>query len=713
MCLLAVVCGCVSPRNAGTSSPDSNADIRPLSAERAAFANSLAYYGTAVGQDWSGQDAAAFSNFLRAAELNPDNEELQSRVALALISAQRQEEARAITQRLAERRPHSEQAQLSAAFIERLTGNPEKALFYYEQAIKAAPTSAAGYLEKAAVLVRTGRSAEAIDLLKSGLKRVRDSEDMTRMAGQIYIRQVIEERDTTAATNKANEAILALEPYAQKGPRDEVLLLQMALLSKLAGNYTASLERLAQIEDLQPDDNRWRQIRVAAMFQGDAEAALPAIRQLVENDPDNPRLLLTLGHLEEQARSRDKAEDAFRRAMRADPDDLAPILRLGLLLSTEKRIDEAETLFTTALASHPGNARLLEFMAYLNVAKEKPADALNYFAQADAALKKTDTQPLSPRFAASYLLTCLQAGHPTEAAALLKASLASETPLLDIFVRILLREQTPETLEQGIAALTELSTLDPANATIFTYIGLIQSSAKNYPAAMDAFAQAQKIAQEEDTRDETLTPTFYFWYGATAERAGHFDLAIEQFEKCLALKPSADNQQEYGAYVDSLNYIAYMRAERGEDLDRGLLLINEALDALPDNAAFLDTRGWIYFMQGKYSEARDDIERAISILPNDPTLTDHLGDVYEKLGVIEEAVDWWKKSFLLDPANEKVAAKLEKQGIDLAPLREDAATQQQLSQPGADEDSDAIHPTLDTPSLLDDYDPDFDDESDE
>ncbi|MCZ7592709.1 MAG: tetratricopeptide repeat protein [Kiritimatiellae bacterium] len=114
-----------------------------------------------------------------------------------------------------------------------------------------------------------------------------------------------------------------------------------------------------------------------------------------------------------------------------------------------------------------------------------------------------------------------------------------------------------------------------------------------------------------------------------------------------------------------------MNAERGRELDRGLVLITEALEARPDNAAYIDTRGWIYFMQGNYAEARDDIERANSLMPNDPTVTDHLGDIYEKLGVIEEAVDWWKKSFLLDPENEKVAEKLTRQNVDLAPLRKE------------------------------------------
>src|SRR5690606_41023281 len=67
------------------------------------------------------------------------------------------------------------------------------------------------------------------------------------------------------------------------------------------------------------------------------------------------------------------------------------------------------------------------------------------------------------------------------------------------------------------------------------------------------------------------------------------------------------------------------------ELERGLELVNRALEIQPDNPAYIDTRGWIYFMMGRYPEARDEIERAIALMPDDPTLTDHLVDIYEKL----------------------------------------------------------------------------------
>lgn len=702
VCLFTATCGCVGPRGAAT---DTSAETQQnaLPAERAALAEGLARYSTAVSQDWNRQSDAAFSNFLRAAELDPDNEDLQFRVALGLIRDQRADEARAIMEQLAKRHPRSEQAQLWTAFIERITGQPEAAIAYYEQAIKAAPDSPTGYMEKAAALLREDRAHEAIELLQSGLKRVRDYEDMARLLAQIHVRQIAELKDPEQIASKASDALRALAPIAAKGPRDEALLMQLALLDKFAGDYQASFEKLEQVEELLPPENRWRQRHVTALFRDDLKTALPAARQFVEKDPDNPRRLLTLGHLEEQARNFAAAEVAYRHAMVSDPKDLAPVLRLGLLLSGRKRLGEAQALFTGALTEHPKDARLLELMAYLEVTREDPKAALDYFDRAAGVLAETGAPALTPHFEISHALACLQADRPDEAARLIKESFDAESDLLDIFVRVLLTERNQQRVAQGLSALQQLSELEPNVPSVYVYLGLLRSYSKHYSEAIESFTRAEELAHEQEVEDDILTSSFYFWFGAARERNGQFDQAVELFKKCIALEPLPTERQDYNAYVDALNYLAYMQAERGLELDKGLELINQALTIHPNNAAYIDTRGWIYFMQGKYAEARDEVERALSIMPDDSTITDHLGDIYEKLGVIEEAVDWWKKSFMADPTNEKVAEKLTKQNVDLAPLRDEAA-----KRADAEEHEDLIPDLISTPALMDDDAPDSD-----
>jgi tetratricopeptide (TPR) repeat protein len=73
--------------------------------------------------------------------------------------------------------------------------------------------------------------------------------------------------------------------------------------------------------------------------------------------------------------------------------------------------------------------------------------------------------------------------------------------------------------------------------------------------------------------------------------------------------------------------------------------------------------GWIYYKMGVYDEARYYIEKAARIRGDSSVLMDHLGDVYEKLNMMNEARDAWKKALELDADNESIKKKLD-QGVE-------------------------------------------------
>lgn len=699
VCLAVAACGCAAFRGGPAQDVDLGIPGK-LPPDRAAFAEALARYGAGISQEWNRDGEAASSNFLRAAELDPDNEELQFRVALGLVRDQRSAEAQDLMERLARRKPNSERAQVWTAFVMRLLGQPEAALAYYDRAIRVAPAEPLPYLEKAALLARMDRAEEAIALLEQGLRRARGTEDIARMLAQLHVRRAAAMRDRTDAARAAERALRVLEPAAARGPRDEALLLQLAILNKLAGRYEAALEAAEQMEALRPADTYWRRRHVTALFgREDAGAAALAMQTLVDRQPDNPGRLLTLGHLQEQAGDSEAAEAAYRRARALAPDDPAPALRLGLLLTGLRRVDEAAAVFREALAAHPRDTRLLELLAYLEIGRDQPAAALDYFDRAQTLFQTGEATPLVPHFTVSHALAALQAGRADDAAQRLKDALAREPQFLDIFARVLLREPDMNRRALGVSALRRLSELDADNPSVFVYLGLVASYAQRYEESIAAFARAERLAREQEVEEDILTPAFYFWYGAANERKGQIDEAARLFLRCIEMDPPPGRTQDYNAWVDAHNYLAYMWAERGMELEKGLDLVNRALAIAPDNAAYIDTRGWIYFMQGRYVEAREDIERAIALMPDDATLTDHMGDVYEKLGVIEEAIDWWSRSFVIDPSNTAVAEKLERNGVDLAPLRAEAERRKtERPAPGA---SDLLDPALldETPDI--------------
>ncbi|RMF54915.1 MAG: tetratricopeptide repeat protein, partial [Calditrichaeota bacterium] len=107
-----------------------------------------------------------------------------------------------------------------------------------------------------------------------------------------------------------------------------------------------------------------------------------------------------------------------------------------------------------------------------------------------------------------------------------------------------------------------------------------------------------------------------------------------------------------------LNNFSYSLAERGIRLEEALEMANRALELEPNNGAFLDTVGWIYFKLGDYQQALYYIKRAVEHREGSAEVLEHLGDVYYQLGEQEKAQEYWQKAYEKDPDNKALKAKI-------------------------------------------------------
>ena len=89
-------------------------------------------------------------------------------------------------------------------------------------------------------------------------------------------------------------------------------------------------------------------------------------------------------------------------------------------------------------------------------------------------------------------------------------------------------------------------------------------------------------------------------------------------------------------------------------------MVKKALQISPDNGAYLDTIGWIYYKLKNYLEAEKYIKQAIEVRENSSVVFEHLGDVYYELKQYNLARENWRKALDLQPDNESLKLKLEK-----------------------------------------------------
>lgn len=135
------------------------------------------------------------------------------------------------------------------------------------------------------------------------------------------------------------------------------------------------------------------------------------------------------------------------------------------------------------------------------------------------------------------------------------------------------------------------------------------------------------------------------------ESMGEFTLAEQHLRKHIELIPDEPN-----AY----NFLGYMFAERGVNLEEAVTLIKEALEKEPQNGAFHDSLGWAYFSLGNLDEAIAELEKAAQLIPDDSEIRIHLGEVYLRKGgeFVKKAILEWEKALEIKP-NESLQQRLE------------------------------------------------------
>lgn len=205
--------------------------------------------------------------------------------------------------------------------------------------------------------------------------------------------------------------------------------------------------------------------------------------------------------------------------------------------------------------------------------------------------------------------------------------------------------------ERAVKFLAEARRRFPGAPEIVYYLAIAQREAKQTQRAVATFEEALREAQL-DQDNEIVNAKFYFNYGVTAEQAGLYEKAADLLRRSIALDPTNA--------AEAYNYLGYMWADHNMHLDEAKEMIERALQIEPNNGSYLDSLGWVEFRQGKFDQALADLLRAVKNLDReDPIVFEHIGDTYLKLQRVPEALESWQKAFALDPKNSKLAEKIE------------------------------------------------------
>lgn len=373
----------------------------------------------------------------------------------------------------------------------------------------------------------------------------------------------------------------------------------------------------------------------------------------IELDPGMVRIYPALAVTYLSLKEADKAVEVLRQACARNPGKPQPLIDLAVACEKSGRMGEAIEHFRAAIKMAPHMDGLYRELALIYFQQKRNSEAVSLLKD---GIKRVPQPDSIVTFCYNFGKLYESTGLEDHAITFYELAGTSRKKWPDPFIRIAsiqMKSDLPAALRTVGHALASM----PDDPKLLFLLGLLYNTSKQFEKAIEAFQRTEKSIEtsDADTGKTKLNPVFYMNYGSAFERSGQYDKAAGIFKKCLGIYPDSH---------EVLNYLAYMWAERGEMLEEGLKYIGKAIELSPDNGAYIDTLGWILFKQKQYGKALEQVQKASELIKNDPTITEHLGDVHFALNDMEKALSCWKQSFFLDRNNKTVAAKLKQNGLD-------------------------------------------------
>lgn len=332
--------------------------------------------------------------------------------------------------------------------------------------------------------------------------------------------------------------------------------------------------------------------------------------------------------------------DAARVRLAAGADDVGfgPRMAAALLALDSERFDAAGEFYEHALQSQPENSDSLLMGWGLGLLEKE-----RYAAAAQVLRRGMDRQPQPAENPAFHFLLC---------GALEMDGLTDE----------------------ALTVARQAVELTPDNPRLHSRVAWVLYHARRYDEARQAYEALIQRFEPQRNNVETSQEV-------RSARLALSNLCVVQNDLPQAEEWLEQVLDEYPEDIGAQNDLGYLWAEQGKKLERALAMIQNAIAAEPDNAAYLDSLGWVFYRLGRYAEAVPPLEKAVATGEPEGVILDHLGDVYLALNQMDEALAVWRQAVAAFD-RETDAARI-------------AATEEKIAKHAADGDAAARAPSPD------------------
>jgi len=456
-------------------------------------------------------------------------------------------------------------------------------------------------------------------------------------------------------------------------PDSPTILQSLVDLKSYQGEYAEAINYLEKIIDLAPD-NKEVSLNLFQLYiqEGNQDDAHELLDTLLQYYPDDIELLYAQANIQYSSQNWPDLLKTYHLIYLFDTDNsdiLLTIYEFGLATGNTSIVLE----ILQEIRVENETPQVLELLVELLSGKNEYVEAIFYIQKLIEIDKNTDERTIS--LGELYLFN-KQFNHVIKT---LEPIYQSGDHSLEVLRLLLIAYSTIGKLEEQIIVSLILTEEYPELSFGYEALSFAYLDAGEEVKALDILFKALNKFPDEVTFPHTLAQIYYRTKNYTqAEK--YFMAALEinsqmfsiQHSLAIMFEDMADTnrsdslfknmiiQNENGAR--GLNDYAYIISERRNsslnELNYALELAERAISMEPDNAAFLDTIGWIYYKMGTYNKAREYLEKSLNINENNLVILEHMGDIYVKLNQSTEAINIYEKVLLLDSSNHLIKDKI-------------------------------------------------------
>ncbi len=473
------------------------------------------------------------------------------------------------------------------------TGDFTNAAYYGQIAADLDPENKWYHIKLAEIYRESGRNEMAVEALQTVLEHHPRDMDVLYSLAENYLE--------FGELEKSNEVLDKILEY--RGSSFEIHLQKFQNYNALQQNDQA-LAELEKMREINPGNlTTLHTISQFYLELGDIEAAEEVLMDARKRNPGDPKTLLLLAEIFIHNNDWEKMGDTFEE-MIEDP-----------LINPSQKMELVRFVYMQQ-QGNPGNVVLENQTEKLirAISDNEPEFGPAQLIAADYYLQQNNLE--------QALITLERATEATP----------DEADAWSQRMQVLFSlERYEEVIELSADAVEHASD----NAFVLFFTGASYMLTDRYEEAAEWLEEATIAPSRRNFRS-----VIYGTLGDVKHQLDHWDDAMEAYE--MALRLDSNNHT-------ALNNYAYYLSLREERLDEALEMSERAVAMEPENAAYLDTLGWIYFKMGKYEPAREYIQKSVDTGEASAEVYEHLGDVFEALGDMDNARIWWEKAFEKDP----------------------------------------------------------------